>query len=165
MITVTGYIEKVRVAKPSAWAIVFQVFSTIQRKPWPRLFCQFCSEPTQQLQSRPCAKPAHVAESCLLARLLVLGLSFSDCSKWISRPDTIYQNSWPKPFIDTCYRIGHRLELYLHFTKKFLNPQWFLIEQLIDLRKARTGNLKFRTYLRDIVMDGWSVTRADCSKS
>ena len=34
-----------------------------------------------------------------------------------------------------------------------------LIEQLIDLEKVRTENLKFRTDLRDQVMDGWSVTQ------
>ena len=34
-----------------------------------------------------------------------------------------------------------------------------LIEQLIDLEKVRTENLKFRTDLRDQVMDGWSVTK------
>ena len=31
------------------------------------------------------------------------------------------------------------------------------VEQLIDLGKVRTENLKFRTDLRDQVMDGWSV--------
>ena len=34
-----------------------------------------------------------------------------------------------------------------------------LIKQLIDLEKLRTKNLKFRTYLQDRVMDGWSVTQ------
>ena len=34
-----------------------------------------------------------------------------------------------------------------------------LIEQLIDLEKVRTDNLKFRTDLRDRNMDGWSVTQ------
>ena len=34
-----------------------------------------------------------------------------------------------------------------------------LIEQLIDLEKVRTDNLKFRTDLGDQVMDGWSVTQ------
>ena len=33
-----------------------------------------------------------------------------------------------------------------------------LIEQLIDLEKVRTDNLKFRTDLRDRVLGGWSVT-------
>ena len=48
-----------------------------------------------------------------------------------------------------------------------------LIEQLIDLEKVTTENLKFRTYLRDRVMDCWSVThcsrrmftKEDCSKN
>ena len=34
-----------------------------------------------------------------------------------------------------------------------------LMEQLIDLEKARTDNLKFRTDLRDQAMNGWSVTQ------
>ena len=36
-----------------------------------------------------------------------------------------------------------------------------LIKQLINLEKVRTAsdNLKFRTHLRDRVMDGWSVTQ------
>ena len=34
-----------------------------------------------------------------------------------------------------------------------------LIEQLVDLEKVRTDKLKFRTDLRDWVMDGWSVTQ------
>ena len=34
-----------------------------------------------------------------------------------------------------------------------------LIEQLIDLRKVRSENLKFRTDLRDLVMEGWPVTQ------
>ena len=33
-----------------------------------------------------------------------------------------------------------------------------LIEQLFYLRKVRTENVKFRTDLRNRVMDGWSVT-------
>ena len=34
-----------------------------------------------------------------------------------------------------------------------------LIEQLIYHEKVRTDSLKFRTDLRDQVMDGWSVTQ------
>ena len=34
-----------------------------------------------------------------------------------------------------------------------------LIEQLIDFEKVRTENLKFRTDLRDRVMNVWSVTQ------
>ena len=34
-----------------------------------------------------------------------------------------------------------------------------LIEQLINLEKVRTDNLKFRTDLQDQVMDGWSLTQ------
>ena len=58
--------------------------------------------------------------------------------------------------IDASYRIRHRLELkYFHFAQFYS----MLIEQLIDLEKVRTDNLKFRTDLRDRVMDGWSVTQ------
>ena len=35
-----------------------------------------------------------------------------------------------------------------------------LIKQLIDLRKVRAENLKFRTDLRDRVVDGWSVIQS-----
>ena len=34
-----------------------------------------------------------------------------------------------------------------------------LIEQLIDLEKVRTDNLKFWADLQDLIMDGWSVTQ------
>ena len=34
-----------------------------------------------------------------------------------------------------------------------------LIEQLIHLETVRTDNLNFRTDIRDLVMDGWSVTQ------
>ena len=34
-----------------------------------------------------------------------------------------------------------------------------IIKQLINLEKVRTENLKFRTDLGDLVMDGWSVTQ------
>ena len=61
-----------------------------------------------------------------------------------------------KPLINTFYRIRHRLELnFFHFAQILLN----LIEQLIDLEKVRTDNLKFRTDLRDRKMDGWSLTQ------
>ena len=35
-----------------------------------------------------------------------------------------------------------------------------LIEQLIDSKQVRTENLKFRTDLRDRVMDEWSVAQS-----
>ena len=34
-----------------------------------------------------------------------------------------------------------------------------LSEQLINLEKVRTDNLKFGIDLRDLIMDGWSVTQ------
>ena len=37
-----------------------------------------------------------------------------------------------------------------------------LIKQLIDLKKVRTENLKFRTDLQDQVMDGLGSTVNDC---
>ena len=58
-----------------------------------------------------------------------------------------------KLLIDTSYSIQHRLEL------KYFHLAQFLLEQLSDLEKVRTDNLKFRTDLRDRVMDGWSVTQ------
>ena len=57
----------------------------------------------------------------------------------------------------------------IHFIAFYIDWSWniftlhnfcsMLIEQLIDLEKVRTENLKFRTDLRDQVMDGWSVTQ------
>ena len=79
------------------------------------------------------------------------GLSFSDFSSWILtyQGQTRYTRVLNlKPFIDVCYSIEHRLVL-----KYFLFAS-MLIEQLIDLRKVRSENLKFRTDLRDRVMDG-----------
>ena len=64
-----------------------------------------------------------------------LGLSFSDCFNWISRPDKIYQNSWPQTF-DYC--IGHRVGLKIFPFTQFCS---MLIEQLINLRKEETENL------------------------
>ena len=46
-----------------------------------------------------------------------------------------------------------------------------LIKQLINVEKLRTDNLKFRTDLRDLVVNCWSATqkmivyKADCSKN
>ena len=34
-----------------------------------------------------------------------------------------------------------------------------LIKQIINLRKVKTDNLKFRTFLLDQNMDGWSVAQ------
>ena len=69
--------------------------------------------------------------------------------------ETTYQNSC-KSLINTCYSIGHRLEFkYFHFAR-FCSMS---IEQLINLKKVRTENLKLRTNLQDQVMDGWSVTQ------
>ena len=58
----------------------------------------------------------------------------------------------------------------IHFTQFDIDWSWniitlhnfcsMLIKQLIDLRKVRTENLKFKTDLQDLVsMDGWSVTQ------
>ena len=46
--------------------------STIQGKTEEEHFCDFCSEALQSLQSRPWARPAHVANSWPRARLQVL---------------------------------------------------------------------------------------------
>ena len=65
-----------------------------------------------------------------------------------------------KLFIETNFRIGLFLDIGWScdiFTSH--NFCVMLIEQLINLGKVRTENLKFRTDLRDRVMDGWSVTQ------
>ena len=49
-----------------------------------------------------------------------------------------------------------RLELKVFLFTQFCS---MLIEQLIDLRKVKTENLKFRTDLEDRVMNSWSVTQ------
>ena len=61
-----------------------------------------------------------------------------------------------KPLINTSYHIRQRLDLkYFHFAQFWLSAHlaahwpW----------KSRTENLKFRTDLRDRVLDGWSVTQ------
>ena len=91
--------------------------------------------------------------------LLSAGLSFSDRSRWISRPETIHQNSWLQTFINTSHGIGHRLDSlklrYIHFAQFLLNAH--LAAQ--NFRKVRTKNLKFRTDLQEHIMDGWSVTQ------
>ena len=78
-----------------------------------------------------------------------------DCCTWIFQVE--YQGQTQntrilerKPLIDTSYRIRHVT------SHNFCS---MLIKQLIDLEKVRTDNLKFRTDLRDWVMDGWSVTQ------
>ena len=43
------------------------------------------------------------------------GLSFADCSSWISRPDKIYKNYWQRT-------LGHRLGFL--FTQFSLNAHW-----------------------------------------
>ena len=59
--------------------------------------------------------------------------------------------------IDVSYRIRHRLELKFFTLHKFYS---MLIEQLIDLEKVRTDNLKFRTDLGDRRRSsyGWLVS-------
>ena len=56
----------------------------------------------------------------------------------------------------TLYRIRHRLELKYFTSHNFCS---MLIEQLIDIAKVRTDNLKIMTDLLDQVRDGWSVTQ------
>ena len=54
----------------------------------------------------------------------------------------------------------HLIAFYIFELKYFHFTQFLLIahQQLIDLEKVKTQNLKFRTDLQDQVMDGWSVT-------
>ena len=75
---------------------------------------------------------------------LSAGLSFSDCSCWISRPGTKYQNSWTQTF-----------DWYILY---WVEKSSLCTMQLIDLGKVRIENLKVRTDNWDQVMDGWSST-------
>ena len=86
---------------------------------------------------------------------VLFGLHF-----WIAQVEyqgqTRYTILDSKHFLDTFHEIRHRLEF------KFLSSHNFcsmLIEQLINLRKVTTENLRFRTDLRERVMDGWPLTR------
>ena len=151
------------VEKPSGWATGFQVFSTIQGKTMTQPFLLPLLWGYIRALSRPCTRPAHVAESGSRAQVQVLKNSGSlICERARVRPlyffSTIFtffcQTRYTKileynPFINICYRIGHSLELkYFHFT------QWFSLNahQAADQpQKLRTENLKFRTYLWDRV--------------
>ena len=87
-------------------------------------------------------------------------LSYSDFSTNRSRPDTKYENSWTQTFdrdiLSHTAKIGVEI-----FSPRTILVQCSsdLIEQLIDLEKVRTANLKFRTDLRDRDIDGRSVTQ------
>ena len=57
-----------RVENPNCWPL----FSSFFDNSWAKHFWDISLEALQSLQSRPCARPAHVAESGPLARLQVL---------------------------------------------------------------------------------------------
>ena len=85
------------------------------------------------------------------------GLSFLDCSGRISRPDTIHQNN------ANLWSI-HLIALDMDWSWNIFTSHNFcsiLIEQLIDLEKVKSENLKFRIDLRDY---GWLVSNIvdDC---
>ena len=108
---------------------------------------------------------------------LLAGLSF-DCSGWISRPDMIYQNLERKIWsihltafdIDWSWKFAsHNLSYSMLTSHKNSLFRWAAQFSLDELRnahcaahrplKVKTENFKFRTGLRDLVMDGWSVTQ------
>ena len=61
-----------------------------------------------------------------------------------------------KPLINTSYCNQHRLELkHFSFAQFLLNAH----QAAHQPWKVRTDNFKFRTYVRDWVLDGWSVTQ------
>ena len=85
-------------------------------------------------------------------------LCMQDCCSRISLVEYQGQTSYIrilqcKPLIDTSFGSTLIGILPLH---RFCS---MLIEQLINLKKVRSENLKFRTDLQNRVMDGWSVTQ------
>ena len=70
-----------------------------------------------------------------------------DCRTWIFQVEYQGQTRYTrilegKPLIDTSYRIRHRWSWNIFTSYNFCS---MLIEQLINLEKVRTDNLKFRT--------------------
>ena len=61
-----------RFENPSLWALVFKYFWKFKEKQGPSTFWDFCSGGVNSLQSRQCARPAHVTEFWTWARLQVL---------------------------------------------------------------------------------------------
>ena len=87
------------------------------------------------------------------------GCTISDSSGCILRLGKQYQNSWAQSY--DWYMI-HLIAFDTDWSWNFFTLHNFcslLIEQLIDLEKVRTDNLKFRTNLLDQVMVGWSATQ------
>ena len=84
------------------------------------------------------------------------GLTFSNCSSWTSWQYRYTQILESKPYIDTYYHIGHRLQLKCFlFAQVLLNAHWAAINDDRP-QKVRYEHLKFRTDLRDELL---SVTR------
>ena len=84
-----------------------------------------------------------------------------DYSSWISRPESAARHEIPEFLYANLWSI-HLDAFDIDWSWNILTLHNFcslLIEQLIDLEKVRTKNLKFRTDLRDRVMNGWSVTQ------
>ena len=108
------------------------------------------------LQRKTVHDSSHLAtvNQFFACRIVVLGLpvlklnfnarhDIPDCKHF--RYMSIYVIAWD---IDWSWNISLRTNFCLT-----------LIEQLINIKKARTENLKIRTDLRDWVMGGWSVTQ------
>ena len=66
---------------------------------------------------------------------------------------------WKKTVYDLSYFATCNRIFCIQDCRSRHNFYSMLIEQLVDLEKVRTDKLKFRTDLRDWVMDGWSVTQ------
>ena len=93
---------------------------------------------------------------------LSAGLLFSDCSGWISRPGTqkpefLNANLWTIRLIALDIDWSWNIFTLHNFYSMLI--ELLIWAELIYLENVRTENLKFRTDLQDLVMDGWSVTQ------
>ena len=118
---------------------------------WAIASCQFSVSENKLYMTRCISPPA--------TDFLRTGLSFSDCSSWISRPDTKYKNSWTQTF-----------DRYILFSLRTIFAQcsssssstlkkWELITwnlgQIFEIKLWMVGQLHRR----------WVFTWADCSKN
>ena len=98
-----------------------------------------------------------ILRELFLTAFLGAELSISDSSGWIIKarqaiPASLNANLWSI----------HLIAFDIDWSWNFFTLHKFcsmLIEQLINLERVRTDNLKCRTDLRDRNMDGWSVTQ------
>ena len=109
-----------------------------------RLYNTMIAIITAYVPSHTCARIWH---TCGLAQFDHRQLQ--EYHSWIAQVESQDQTKYIrildcKPFINTCYSIGNRFELKNFFLHSSCS---MLINQLIDLRKVRAENLKFRTDL------------------